>query len=223
MQFIDIPTEQTTAITDLLLAIITGYVIASIYRSGKKVDVNKTRIWIAAFGFLFIAATIGAIAHGIKMSPFLNNLIWQPLNFFLGMAIALFASGVIYDWNGFNLPRTLFVILIVSGILFYAITLFVPGSFIVFILYEAIAMIFSLVLYIYLWTRKKFPGSKLMAWGIFVTLIAAAVQSINGISVTLIWEFDNNGLFHIIQIAGILLLHKGLLTEFNARLKHKVI
>lgn len=217
MQFIDIPTEQTTAITDVLLAICSLYVIYSIYRIGKKVDGIKTRIWVGAFGLLFIGALLGSIAHGVKMSPSLNYIIWQPLNFSLGMAIAMFASGVIYDWKGFHLPKIIFIILIVTGSLFYAITIFIPDSFIVFILYEAVAMMFSLILYIFLWIKKEFPGSSFMALGILVTIIAAIVQAINSIFLTFILEFDHNGLFHIIQIAGLLLLKRGLEIEFKSR------
>lgn len=217
MQFIDIQTEQTTAITDILLAIVALYVAFSIYRFGKKVDIIKTRIWAGAFGLLFLAALLGAIAHGIKMSPTTNALIWQPLNFFLGISIALFAAGVIYDLKGFSISRSLFIVIMVSGILFYSITILIPDSFVIFILYEAITMIFSLVLYIYLWTSKKLPGALLMAAGIFITMIAAVVQTINHLSITIIWEFDHNGLFHLIQIPGLLLLQKGLIIEFKTR------
>lgn len=218
MQFIDIPTEQTTAVTDVILAFFSLYVFNSIYQTGKKIDTTKTNIWLGAFALLFIAAVLGAIAHGIQMSPNINYFIWQPLNLSLGLAISLFAAGVIYDWKNFNLPKNLFIILMVMGIIFYAITLIFPDSFFVFILYEAVAMIFSLVLYILLWTRKKFPGSQFMTLGILITIIAAIVQAIDNLSLTIIWEFDHNGLFHLLQIPGLLFLQKGLNIEFKSRL-----
>ena len=217
MRFIDIPTEQTTAITDVLLFVSGLIVTISVYHSGKKTDIIKTRIWVGAFGLLSLAAILGAIAHGIKMSSFANYIIWQPLNFFLGMAVALFAAGVIYDWKGFVLPRNLFLAIIATGILFYTITLVVPGSFFVFILYEAAAMIFSLIMYIYLWVQRKFPGALLIAVGILITMIAAAVQAINSISLTIIHKLDHNGLFHIIQIVALIFLLKGLKSEFRSR------
>jgi hypothetical protein len=218
MQFIDIPTEQTTAITDILLAVGALYVVNSIYRTGKKVDVIKTYIWVGAFALLFFAAVLGSIAHGIMMSPFINYIIWQPLNLFLGLAIALFAVGVIYDWNNFNLSRKLFVFLMVTGIIFYSITIVIPESFVIFILYEAVAMLFSLVLYALLWTRKKFPGSPYMVIGIIITVIAALVQANDNFYLKIIWEFDHNGLFHLIQIPGILFLKQGLNIELKSRM-----
>lgn len=217
MNFIDIPTEQTTAITDIILAIVSFLIAFSVFKSGYKTDLLKTRIWVGAFGLLCIAAVLGAIAHGIKMSSFTNYLIWQPLNFSLGMAIALFAAGVIYDWKNFSLPKSLFIALIATGVIFYAITFFIPGSFFVFILYEAAAMIFSLAMYIYLWAARKLPGALFMAIGILITIIAAIVQALNNISLTFIWEFDHNGLFHLIQIIGLPFLYVGLKVEFESR------
>lgn len=217
MYFIDIPTEQTTAITDVILAIVSFFMTISVFKSGYKTDLLKTRIWVGAFGLLCLAAVLGAIAHGIKMSEFTNYLIWQPLNFSLGMAIALFAAGVIYDWKSFSIPKSLFITLIAAGVIFYAITFFIPGSFFVFILYEAAAMIFSLVMYIYLWNARKLPGALFMTIGILITIIAAVVQALNNISLTFIWEFDHNGLFHLIQIIGLPFLYVGLKVEFESR------
>jgi len=217
MQFINIPTEQTTAITDILLAIVSFIIVISIFRIGNRIDVFKTRIWTGAFGLLCLAAILGSVAHGLKMSESINYLIWQPLNFSLGMAIALFAAGVIYDWKDFSIPKNLFIALISFGVIFYAITLFIPGSFFVFILYEAVAMIFSLVMYIYLWNSKKLSGALFMALGILITIIAAIVQALNNISLTFIWEFDHNGLFHLIQIFALLFLFFGLKIEFVSR------
>lgn len=217
MYFIDIPTEQTTAITDVILAIVSFFMTISVFKSGYKTDLLKTRIWVGAFGLLCLAAVLGAIAHGIKMSEFTNYLIWQPLNFSLGMAIALFAAGVIYDWKSFSIPKSLFITLIAAGVIFYAITFFIPGSFFVFILYEAAAMIFSLVMYIYLWNTRKLPGTLFMTIGILITIIAAVVQALNNISLTFIWEFDHNGLFHLIQIIGLPFLYVGLKVEFESR------
>ena len=51
---------------------------------------------------------------------------------------------------------------------------------------------------------------RLMAAGVLVTLIAAGVQASGAVSVTLIWQFDHNGLFHLIQMVGVVLLVAGL-------------
>jgi hypothetical protein len=54
-----------------------------------------------------------------------------------------------------------------------------------------------------------------MAAGVLVTIIAAVVQAgWNGQAnpLTLVWQFDQNGLYHLIQMAGVGLLLVGLRT-----------
>lgn len=215
--FIDIPTEQTTAATDVIMAILALIVTIKVNQAGKNIDLKKTRIWVWAFGLLTFASATGAIAHGFQMSKLTNFIFWQPLNLALGVAIGLFVAGVVYDFMNYSLPRTLIPALMVVATLFYTVTVMIPNAFIVFIIYEAIAMLFSFIVYTVLATRNKVKGSGLMAAGILVTIIAAAIQAIETIKFTFIWEFDHNGIFHIVQMIGILILLRGLQTEFKSR------
>jgi hypothetical protein len=217
LKIIDIPTEQTTAATDVIMAILALIVTIKVYQTGKDVDFRKTRIWMWAFGLLTFASAIGAVAHGFQMSKLTNFILWQPLNLALGVAIGLFAAGVVYDFRNFSLPKILIPVLLVFAIVFFTITVLIPNAFIVFIIYEAIAMIFAFVVYSILASRKKIKGAGFMAAGILVTILAAAIQAIETIKVTFIWEFDHNGLFHIVQMIGLVLLLKGLQAEFRSR------
>lgn len=217
LQIINIPTEQTTAATDVLLAILAFVVTVKVYKSGKSVDLKKTKIWVWAFGLLTFAAADGAVAHGLQMSKFTNFILWQPLNLALGVAIGLFVAGVVYDYRNFSLPKVLIPVLLVFAVLFFTITVLYPDAFIIFIIYEAIAMIFAFVVYTILASRKKLKGASLMAAGILVTIIAAAIQAIETIKVSAIWVFDHNGIFHIVQMIGLMILLRGLQAEFNSR------
>jgi hypothetical protein len=210
MSFTNIPTEQTTAFTDLVLAALAFIASLTLQRTCHSHDPKKSWIWTWAFGLLAIAAFFGAIAHGFKMTDRMNFIFWQPINFALGLTMAFIATGVAYDLKERSLPRIIMPVFLATGMTFYAITLLVSGSFIVFILYEAIVMLFALVSYIILSIRKKRNGYPLMALGIIVSMIAAVCQTINSIGFRFFWEFDNNGLFHLIQMPGILLLLSGL-------------
>jgi len=223
LQIIDIPTEQTTAATDVLLAILAFIVALKVNNTGKNIDLKKTRIWVWAFGLLSFAAAVGAVAHGLQMSKLTNFILWQPLNLALGVAIGLFVAGVVYDFMNFTLPRTLIPALLVVATVFYTITVMIPDAFIVFIIYEAIAMLFSFIVYTLLASRKKVKGAGLMAAGILVTIIAAGIQAVESVKITLIREFDHNGIFHIVQMIGILILLGGLQAEFRSRVSKKVV
>ena len=219
IQFIDIPTEQTTAATDVIMAVLAFIVTLKVYKSGKDVDISKTKIWVWAFGLLTFASATGAIAHGFQMSKLTNFVLWQPLNLALGVAIGLFVAGVVYDFKNFTLPKMLVPILLVFATIFYTITIILPNAFIVFIIYEAIAMLFAFVVYTILASRKKLKGAGYMAVGILVTIIAAVIQAIETIKVTFIWEFDHNGIFHIVQMVALIILLKGLQIEFRSRVQ----
>jgi hypothetical protein len=210
IEFIDIPTERTCAVTDLLLALVALGCVLYLARIGLARDPLKTKIWIAAFGLLAFAAGLGAVAHGFKMSAQLNRRLWQPLNLALGLAVAMFVVGVIYDRWGPAAARRALPVLLAVGVAFFAVTLLVPGTFLVFILYEAAAMLFALVVYLLLAVGGQLPGAWAMVAGVAITIVAAGVQASSGLRVKVIWEFDCNGLFHLIQIGGVLVLILGL-------------
>jgi len=217
MTFIDIPTEQTTAATDAILAVVAAFICIQTYKTGQSSSPQKGRIWAWAFGLLALAALTGSFAHGFQMSKELNNILWQPLNLALGLTVSLFVVGVAFDLTNGLLPKYILPLLITIGTLFYLVTLFFPGSFLVFILYEAVAMFFSLTVYILLAIRNKLKGASLMATGILLTMFAAAIQATENIHFRLIWEFDHNGIFHLVQIAGLIVLYFGLKTDLGKK------
>ncbi|MBI5715535.1 MAG: hypothetical protein HZC38_19210 [Chloroflexi bacterium] len=210
MEFIDIPTEQTTAITDAILALCVFAIIIFLYRTQHRRDQFKTNIWLGAFGLLTFASVIGAVAHGLKLPATIYTALWQPINLALGLTIAFFVTGVVYDLRGRAVAQRVRPLLIGAAIIFYIITVLISGTFLVFILYEAVAMLFALGGYGWLALRKQLAGAGSMATGVLFTIVAAAVQASNDISVTFIWQFDHNGLFHLIQVIGILFLAIGL-------------
>lgn len=213
MKFIDIPTEQTTAITDAILALLALGCIFYLWQIGHSGDSWKAGLWAWAFGLLALAAGLGAIAHGFKMSLALNVLFWYPLNLALGLVVALFVVGVIYDVWGLGAAQLAVPIMLITGLLFFGVTVFFSDIFLVFILYEAVALSFALAVYGWLAFTGRLPGAGWMAAGVLTTIIAAAIQATwNGKEnpLTLIWQFDQNGLYHLIQMIGVVLLIIGL-------------
>jgi hypothetical protein len=58
-----------------------------------------------------------------------------------------------------------------------------------------------------------------MVAGILVTIAAAVIQPVKAINITLIWKLDHNGISHIVQMIGLIILLKGLQAEFRSRAK----
>jgi hypothetical protein len=58
---------------------------------------------------------------------------------------------------------------------------------------------------------RQRPGAGLMTAGILVTLAAAVIQATRLVpQISVVWTFDHNGLFHIVQMLGVVLIVSGL-------------
>jgi hypothetical protein len=55
-----------------------------------------------------------------------------------------------------------------------------------------------------------------MAAGVLTTIIAAGIQSSGSWSVHLVWQFDQNGSYHLVQMPGLLLLAAGVQASLPA-------
>jgi len=211
MKFVKDPLEQTTAATDIVLALVAFggivFLLGLLLNSG---ELWKISIWSAAIGSIGLAAALGAVAHGLILSRTLHHFSWLVLNLALSLAISLFVVGVVYDLWGFEVSLKTLPILLITGLGFYLTTLFYPGIFFLFIVYEGVALVFALAAYIYLTIQQDLPGAYLMAAGVLASIIAAGIQANKSVVVTFIWRFDHNGIYHLVQVVGLLLLFAGL-------------
>lgn len=217
MEFIAIPTEQTTAVTDAILAVIA---IASALYVARISQQNrwKARLWVWFFGLLAVASLLGVLVHGVTMSKVIQTFLWQPLNLVLGLVGAIFMVAAVYDMWGEAIARRTLPIMGVVGVGFFGITVVWPDSFLVFIIYEVANMLLALAAYLWPAYGGQLEGAWLMVGGILVTIIAAGVQASKGIAFTFIWPFDHNGVYHLIQMVDIVLLLVALRRALLSRL-----
>lgn len=210
MNLIDIPTERMTAFTDFLLGLLVLGVFIYLFRLRCSKNHPRLTIWLWAFGLLTFASLVGSVAHGFAMSESTNHLFWQFINPALGLVIAMFVVAVVFDLWGQRAYRRMLPVMIVVAALFYGVTVLIPGTFLTFVAYEALAMLFALGGYIYLSSRKKLPGAWLLVAGVLVTMIAAVIQAVGTNGVVLFLGLDHNGVFHLVQMAGVLALVGGI-------------
>jgi hypothetical protein len=161
------------------------------------------------FGLLTAASFLGAMAHGLDLSPTLRNLLWQPLYLALGIDVSLFVLGGVFDWRGERAARRLLVGAIAAGVVFYCLTRVLDGAFLVFVAYEGVAMVAAMAIYVAVAVRRRLPGAWIIAVAIGLNIAAAALQA-STIRFTAIWPFDHNGIFHLAQIVALLPLGYGL-------------
>ena len=202
-------TELTTAATDAVIAVLAigclGYLArfraAAPWRSG---------IWRWVFGLLAVAAFLGAVAHGFDLTDGVRDWLWRPLFLSLGLVVALFVVGAVLDLRGESGARAWVVPMVVIGVAFFAVTQIVSGAFLVFVIYEAVAMLAALSIYAALAVRRRLPGAAVIAVGIVINILAAAIQATGTVSLTIVVPFDHNGVFHLVQMPALAVMTIGL-------------
>lgn len=200
------PYERVTAWTDVLMGLLAGFIAYQLFQNPGF----KFTVWTWAFGLLAISSFLGAVAHGYEMTQKTNDRLWMPINLSLGLALGLFVVGALFDLSGEAIARMVLPVMLAIGFGFFLITVWKPGTFMTFIAYEAVAMLFALGVYVYLLFTSSLAGAGWMVMGVLVTIIAAVVQATGKAGKGVFCYFDNNGVFHIIQMVGMVLLFIGL-------------
>jgi hypothetical protein len=203
-----VPTELTTAATDAVLAVLAIACIRWL-AVRRSADPDKVTLWILVLALLAVASILGAVAHGLALSPGLVYLLWQPLFLSLGLVVALFVVAAVYDGFGPRAARRLLIPALVVGAAFYLVTLVFPGTFLVFVLYEAVGMLAALALYGRLAIRTGQRWTWLMVAGVALNILAAGIQATETVRVNLVIPLDHNGVFHLVQMVAIVVLVAG--------------
>ena len=210
MEFIDIPTEQTTAATDVILTMLGVAAAVYLQRFRSRFAWN-VGVWSWVFLLLAFGAGLGAVVHGVVMSEGVKKVLWQPLYLSLAFVVVFVVVGVVYDWRGQPVARRTLPVVIVVPPLFWLATYLGDFSFRAFVVFSIPAMIFSFVVYLRLALRHdRLEGTGWMAAAMFLTIAAGGIQASDFVYITVVWPFDHNGVFHIVQALGIVALVVGL-------------
>ncbi len=216
LQFNSSPTELTTAATDVLLGLLAAASVIRLFRYRDR-DSWKVGVWSWVLATLVVASLLGAVAHGFQWSEDLRELIWRPLYLLLGLLVALFVVAATYDWLGRETASRVLPAAVVVAVMFFLLTQLASGTFLVFIIYEAAAMLLALCIYAYLAVRHRLDGAGLMASAIVLNIVAAGIQASGSVTLNLIWAFDHNGVFHLVQMIAVVVLVLGLQKSLNRR------
>jgi hypothetical protein len=208
MTLIASSTELTTSATDAVLALECVVVLAYLWRTPTG-DRRKIGLWCWAFGLLAFASLLGAVAHGLEMPHPWRAALWKPLYLSLGLLVALFLVGAFLDLHGPAFAMRLVPWCLGLGGIFFGLTEFLNGGFIIFVIYEAMAMAGALAIYSLLAATHRLKGAGVVAAAIILNLMAAGVQA-SSASFKIFVPLDHNGAFHLVQMFGIAALGLGL-------------
>jgi len=214
MTFNPVITELTTAITDVAIAGVSLAVIA-VLNAHRAEHRRRVGIWSWVFALLAFASVLGALAHGLDLTPTIQWWLWRPLYLSLGLVVAMFVVGAVFDFKGERAARTALVPMLGLALAFFVVTQAASGTFLIFVAYEAIAMLAALGMYISLTLKRQLEGAAMIATGIVLNIVAAAIQASGTISITIIVPFDHNGVFHFVQAVALLVLARGLAKSMS--------
>ena len=182
--------EPTTAITDFLLSF--ENITFSLFIILKKRAPNKL-LWFLFFLFIGLGAFQGALFHGFSWAH--NKEMWQLVTLFLVLGITVFPFALStlikplslwFVWGGiFTLSCAI------------AYLLFESKNFLHIIVYEVAMLLIGMAMSVVL-IKKLHPSGKYLLAGIFLSFLAAGLQQ----SDLQFSVFNNNDLFHIVQIIG---------------------
>ncbi len=198
--------ELTTAATDALLTVVVMVGIAWLCRVVPPS--TRRTLWVRGLALFAVAGALGVFVHGFDLDPGTRTLLWQPLYLTLGSALAFFSAGAIGDWRGDAHARRALPFLLALAFAFYLLTRLSGGKFLVFVIFEAAALLFALGVYLRLAFKGK-PGAAFMVLGLVLSLAGGVLQA-SSLSVHAIWEFNHNGLYHLVQLVGVAFLVAGL-------------
>ena len=184
--------EPMTLATDYLLGGITGWLCFSLL---KHKEAQRSRLsWGIAFAALALAAFLGGTWHGFVQS----DPLWKATTLSVGAASCAMVVGAAYAALS-GTARSILLALAGIKLLIYALWMLRHDEFIYVVIDTGLA--FAVVAALHLW--------KWNAWvvaGVAVSVAAALVQA-SGFA--LHRHFNHNDLYHVIQIAAMVLFYRG--------------
>jgi hypothetical protein len=209
MQPHTITTELTTAWTNIPLGLVALGGMLWVWRR-RVLHPLKAALWAGMFGSLMVACDLGIVAHGFELAPETSKLIWRIINAALALTVTCFAAGAALDGWGTPAARRMLPGLLGLGAAFFFYATFGSETFLPFILYEGAAMLFCLAVYATRAAQTRLAGAAWMTAGVAITMLAAVLQATGAVTFVLVVPFDHNGVFHLVQLPGLLCLLIGL-------------
>ncbi len=191
--------------TDYALGAVSAVLGWRLYRhaSGER----SRRWWSLAFGAVAASALLGGTHHGFAaaMSPAAYALSWKVTVLAIGVfSFGMMAGSIFATTRG--TARGALLAIAAAQLVVYSAWMLVHEEYRYVVLDTAIAM--AVLLHLHGWsaaTRRDEPSYWVLA-GIGVSAAAAVVQ-LHGIS--LHEHLNHNDLYHLIQLAGMVLFFRG--------------
>ncbi len=197
--------EPTTMITDYVLGAVSAALGWRLLRDARK---EHARIcWALAFGALAISALIGGTHHGFAalMNQSTLAITWKITVVAIGAIAFCMMAGSAFA-TVYGVARTGILALASTQLVVYTAWMLAYDEYLYVVIDTAIAMLTLLLLHGWSVATRKDEASRWVLAGIAVSAVAAAAQYFR---IALHEHFNHNDLYHIIQVAAMVLFFRG--------------
>jgi hypothetical protein len=182
--------EPMTVLTDYALGGVAAWLSILLFRNPQA----SRRLWALAFAALAAAAFLGGTWHGFLHSA----LLWKATTLSAGLASFGMVAGSAYAVFSGQL-RAFILTAALAKLVVYSAWMLGHDAFLYVVIDTGIAFIVVAALHLWKWNGPILAG-------VAVSIGAALVQA-SGFKVH--EHFNHNDLYHVIQIAAVVLLYRG--------------
>ena len=197
--------EPTTLLTDYALAGVTGWLAWSLLRAREGQRARS--FWALAFAALALAAALGGTWHGFApaFAEIAVILVWKATVLCVGIASFGMLAGSAFATTAGSVRKSLLAIAAVK-LAIYSGWMIGHSEYIYVIADTGLATAAVAALHGWFAARDRDRASHWILAGVGVSVLAAGVQA-SGFA--LHRHFNHNDLYHVIQIAAMILFYAG--------------
>lgn len=197
--------EPATLLTDYALAGVTGWLAWSLFRA--RAGQLARAFWALAFAALALAAALGGTWHGFSsaFAAVAVLLVWKATVLAVGIASFSMLAGSAIAATAGSARKSLLVFSAVK-LAIYSGWMVGHDEYIYVIADTGAALVLVAALHLWSAARDRDRAARWMLGGVGVSVLAAGVQA-SGFA--LHRHFNHNDLYHVVQIAAMVLLYAG--------------
>lgn len=201
-------TERTTALTDVVIVVVALWCCRHAARA-------RAPLWAGAFGAVALTAVCGAVVHGLAWETPASQRGFMLIGLGLLAAIVLFTDCAVRDCVRHGGARWLPGCGVIATLIVIASARHGGAADAAIFGAGCAAMAFALGVYGWLALRRR-VGALWVAVGLLLTTFAGYAQARPDWGLVIVWPFDHNGLFHLLEIAALPLLARGCVVMARA-------
>jgi hypothetical protein len=197
--------EPMTLLTDYALGAVSAVLGWRLHRDAR--NERARRCWALAFGAAAVSAFLGGTHHGLAavMSEALYAISWKVTVFAVGVfSFGMMAGSTIATVRG--PARTGLLLAAGAQLAIYTAWMLAHDEYRYVVLDTAIAM--SALMLLHGWSAVS-RGDVASYWALAGIAVSAAAAAVQYYRVTPYEHFNHNDLYHLIQLAGMVLFFRG--------------